>query len=478
MSANSGLIYEVTLTIERDIVDSFDGWLANHVEEMLAIPGFISARVFALDNDDDGNARRVTQYFLESENHLESYLDEQAAEMRQSGVDRFGDQFTATRRILRETDIADGHVMAIENCLNCGTALSGQYCGNCGQRARSRLISMWELLSDAFGDLFELDSRIWKTLGPLLVRPGKLTYEYLQGRRACFMPPFRTYLVLSILFFLVLLFDPKEDFGILFEPTEESTEQITKDGKSTDEIRNEVLDELIAEGLLPPSAKQDKVAERAESEEPEEADVKATDESESEEYWDGVQITVDGGDSDDDDSESDADCSIDSMDDLNMPDWLSRRLTVERLKVVCEKVSADNGKALLEKLKENIPAALFVLLPLMAFVLKMFYPLSKRYYVEHLLFVVHYHAFFFLVLILQMLFSRLGIWLRLPEGIVELTLVMTSLYIPVYLYKAMRKVYGQGHLATVPKFLGLVIAYFVGLAIILAITALFAAFSI
>lgn len=478
MSASSGLIYEVTLTIERDIVDSFDGWLANHVEEMLAIPGFISASVFALDDDDDGNARRVTQYFLESENHLESYLDERAAEMRQSGIDRFGDQFAATRRILRETDIADGHVMAIESCLNCGTALSGQYCGNCGQRARSRLISMWELLSDAFGDLFELDSRIWKTLVPLLVRPGKLTYEYLQGRRACFMPPFRTYLVLSILFFLVLLFDPKEEFGILFEPTEELTEQITEDSKSADEIRNEVLDELIAEGLLPPKAKEEKASESVESEDTDEADDGATDEPESKEYWDGVHITVNGDDSDDSDDESDDNCSIESMNELDMPDWLSRRLTDERLKVVCEKVSADNGTALLEKLKENIPAALFVLLPLMAFVLKMFYPLSKRYYVEHLLFVVHYHAFFFLILILQMLFSRLGIWLKFPDGVVEFILVVTSLYIPVYLYKSMRKVYGQGHLATVPKFLGLFIAYCTGLAAILAITALLAAFSI
>ena len=77
-----------------------------------------------------------------------------------------------------------------------------------------------------------------------------------------------------------------------------------------------------------------------------------------------------------------------------------------------------------------------------------------------------------------MLFSRLGIWLGFPEGLVEFILVITSLYIPVYLYKAMRKVYGQGHLATAPKFLGLVFAYFTGLAAILAITALLAAFSI
>ncbi len=177
MSASSGLIYEVTLTIERKIVDSFDSWLAAHVEEMLAIPGFANARIFALDDDADGRARRVTHFYLESENHLEQYFAGQAAEMRQAAIDRFGDQFSASREVLRETDIADGQVQTIETCLNCHTALHGQYCGNCGQRARSRLISLWELVRDAFGDLFELDSRIWNTMLPLLLRPGKLTHE-------------------------------------------------------------------------------------------------------------------------------------------------------------------------------------------------------------------------------------------------------------------------------------------------------------
>jgi Protein of unknown function (DUF3667)/Domain of unknown function (DUF4286) len=433
MSASSGLIYEVTLTIERDIIDSFDGWLANHVEEMLAIPGFISANVFALDDDGSGHVKRVTQYFLDSEGDLDSYLADQATAMRQSAIDRFGEQFSATRRILRETDIADGHIVAIENCLNCGTALSGQYCGNCGQRSSSRLISIWELLSDAFGDLFELDSRIWKTLIPLLVRPGKLTGEYLQGRRARFMPPFRTYLVLSIVFFLLAFFNPQEDFGFLFEPAQETPQQTSEAGNTTDAPGNEVLDELIAEGIIPPS---------------DNSDGKAS-------Y-----------------------CELNPMDMPAMPDWLARRLTRERVQNFCEAVFADNGAALLDKLKDNIPAALFLLLPLMAFVLKVLYPLSKRYYVEHLLFVVHYHAFFFLILILQMLFSRLGGLLRLPDGLMGTALVATSLYVPVYLYKAMRRVYAQGHAATVPKFLGLAIAYFIGLTIIFGFAALFAAFSI
>ena len=108
-------------------------------------------------------------------------------------------------------------------CLNCGTELQGQYCGHCGQRASSRLISLWELTRDAFGDLFELDSRLWRTLVPLLIRPGRLTRDYLEGRRARYMPPFRMYLVLSVVFFVVAFFDPRDDLSLLFEP--EPTEE-------------------------------------------------------------------------------------------------------------------------------------------------------------------------------------------------------------------------------------------------------------
>lgn len=465
MSVNSGLIYEVTLTIQREIIDTFDGWLANHVEEMLAIPGFVSANVFSLDDDEDGNAQRVTQYILESEGHLESYFADRSAEMRQAGIDRFGDQFTATRRTLRETDIADGHLIAIENCLNCGTALSGQYCGNCGQRSRSRLISLWELVSDAFGDLFELDSRIWNTLVPLLVRPGKLTYEYLQGRRVRFMPPFRTYLVLSILFFLVLLFDPKEDFGIFFEPTAEQTELSDEDATDTSELGKEVIDELVAEGLIPEDSFKGKSTDQMAEQNAGKV------ESGEDRDEPGIRVLA---------SDSNEDCNDWSLDEFatELPEWVVRRLTKERLQALCEKVTADDGAALADKLKDNIPAALFTLLPLMAFVLKLLYPLSKRYYVEHLLFVVHFHAFFFLILILQMLFSRLGTMLALPENIIAITLVTATLYIPVYLYKAMRKVYGQRHLVTALKFVAVVGAYFVGIMATLVIVGVLAAFSI
>lgn len=145
---------------------------------------------------------------------------------------------------------------------------------------------------------------------------------------------------------------------------------------------------------------------------------------------------------------------------------------------MCERVSADDGSALFDKLLDNVPAALFVLLPLMALVLKILYPLSKRYYVEHLLFVVHFHAFFFLILILQILFARFAGLVGIPEDVSDIVLIGASIYIPVYLYNSMHRVYGQGNFSTALKFLFLLISYFVGFGLMIGIAAVFAAFSI
>ena len=362
MANASGPIVEVTWSVDREIIEAFDSWLAQHIQEMRHSPGIAAAEVYEQDDDEQGGARRVTHYVFVCDADLEQYLAGQAEANAQSAIGHFEGRFEATRRILRHADVVDGERKPVEICLNCGTVLGGQYCGNCGQRAASRLISVWELLRDAFGDLLELDSRLWRTLIPLLARPGRLTRDYLEGRRARFMPPFRTYLVLSIVFFLVAFFDPREELGILFEPAAPATNQV-----------------------------QDRASETAP---------------------DSREVTI----SFSADEEPGEDCDIDDMDMSEWPVWLSSRLTEERLKVACDRVIADDGRAFLKKLLDNVPAALFVLLPLMALALKVLYPLSKRYYVEHLLFVVHFHAFAFLILTLQILFARLGSLTRMPDS--------------------------------------------------------------
>ena len=471
MSEDVGPIYEVTLSVDREIINELDVWLTNHVEEMLQIPGFVRASVFAAEDDDQGRPQRVTHYYLESDADLEHYLAGPAELMRQSANERFAGRFTANRRVLHNAEMIDGTLKPIENCLNCGTALGGQYCGNCGQRSRSRLISIWELLRDSFGDLLELDSRIWRTLIPLITRPGKLTRDYLEGRRARYMPPFRTYLVLSIIFFLVAFFDPRQELGILFEPQEKTTQVSEEDEQGAAEVRQDTARDLaedrviVGDRLDPGESIRSSITD-------DEAD--ALDDSEEDETSDdegGISINLSDGD-------TDGNCDVDDIENADIPEWLASRVTKERLQIVCERVIANDGKAFLSKLLDNVPAALFILLPLMALILKVLYPLSKRYYVEHLLFVIHFHAFFFLILILQIIFSRLGILLGLAESAIDITIFAVALYIPVYLYKSIRRVYEQRHIITIPKFLILLLAYFFGFSFILLFAALFAAFSI
>jgi hypothetical protein len=334
------------------------------------------------------------------------------------------------------------------NCLNCGARLHGQYCGQCGQRASSRLISLWELMRDAFGDLFELDSRLWRTLVPLLARPGKLTRDYLEGRRARYMPPFRMYLVLSVVFFVVAFFDPRDDLSLLFEPEPEPepTPEQVEDADAALEEAAATIDQLEAAGTL--TEEQAKAARTAIHEDDDDRDSftlfgDGTD--------DGFNIRFD---------EETGKCVATGVDKL--PEWMQRRLTPQRLEEICERVAADEGKTLFSLLLDKIPIALIVLLPVMALVLKGLYPLSRRYFVEHLLFFVHFHAFFFLILTLEILFSRVADMIFIPTPLAVLVVVAASLYVPVYLYKAMRTVYGQGHILTFIKYLALVVAYVIG----------------
>jgi hypothetical protein len=424
----------------------------------------VSADTFHVDTDSPARIGRTVHYLMESEQALEAYLSGPAEEMRRRGALRFADRIATSRRVLRPTDAAPGDAPPPEGCLNCGAALQGQYCARCGQRARGRLISIWELVRDAVGDLFELDSRLWRTILPLMFHPGQLTHDYLIGRRARFMPPFRTYLVLSIVFFLVAFFDPQQQLGILFEPEAANGETAAQQQKTAAEIRRQVLDDLAAEGIYPPRRNGDQAPLVPEAgTEQEEVPAQTGRKSLSAESRPGGGL--------------DFDCDLEDFT-ASGPDWFTRRVTRERVKNICDRVIADNGRSFINQLLDNIPAALFVLLPLMALVLKMLYPLSKRYYVEHLLFVLHFHAFFFLILTLQILFSRMAAWFGFPATITNLSVFVVSLYVPVYLYKAMRRVYAQGRAITILKYFLLILTYAVGLTFMLMFAAFYTAFSI
>jgi hypothetical protein len=86
-------------------------------------------------------------------------------------------------------------------CPNCGTPLKGAWCYACGQKGEEYHRSIWHLVAEAFEGLTHVDGRVWKTLPRLLVRPGQLTRDYLDGHRAAQIPPFRLFLVALLLVF-------------------------------------------------------------------------------------------------------------------------------------------------------------------------------------------------------------------------------------------------------------------------------------
>ena len=88
-------------------------------------------------------------------------------------------------------------------CANCETPLAGPHCHECGQLAEDFHKSVWKLIVEAVESLLHLDGRLFSTLPNLIRRPGKLTRDYMEGKRASQVAPFRMFLVILLIAFFV-----------------------------------------------------------------------------------------------------------------------------------------------------------------------------------------------------------------------------------------------------------------------------------
>ena len=98
------------------------------------------------------------------------------------------------------------------HCLNCGHEMQSRFCPECGQENTTYKVSLGRLLGDLFEELFQLESRLWRSLWDLVRHPGRLTREYNAGRRVRYTSPLRLYLLASFTyFFCVALVVPRAD---------------------------------------------------------------------------------------------------------------------------------------------------------------------------------------------------------------------------------------------------------------------------
>jgi uncharacterized protein DUF3667 len=234
-------------------------------------------------------------------------------------------------------------------CDNCGAPVPGRYCSACGQRLEPPVHSLWHFTRVATEDLTHADSRLWRTLTALLFKPGRLTREFLAGRRARYLPPVRLYLVLSVLFFLIASAVHTRFTVLAFDADHPSHNK-----------------------ALPANTVNDAVAGIATPRPGETTEQRA------------ARVCANAN--------------------YNGP-WASTlRPQFQR---ACRNSVMDNGRDLQDAFLHNVPRAMFIFLPLLAGVMMLMYWRPRHYYVEHLLLFVHNHAFVFLVASLVLLLGKL-----------------------------------------------------------------------
>lgn len=91
-------------------------------------------------------------------------------------------------------------------CLNCGHPLdlSDKYCPNCSQANTTKKLTILDFFGEFFSNVLSYDSKLFQTLKALLLRPGKITREYIAGKRLSYTNPFRFLLSLAIIYFLLM----------------------------------------------------------------------------------------------------------------------------------------------------------------------------------------------------------------------------------------------------------------------------------
>ena len=102
------------------------------------------------------------------------------------------------------------------NCYNCGTPLGGPYCAACGQKAGPLDPTLHDFLHDFSHEMLHVDGRIFRSVASLVAKPGFLTREYFQGRRARWVSPIRLYLIFSLAYFAAAAFAASHD--VIVEP--------------------------------------------------------------------------------------------------------------------------------------------------------------------------------------------------------------------------------------------------------------------
>jgi hypothetical protein len=283
------------------------------------------------------------------------------------------------------------------SCLNCGEPMQGSFCARCGQLEREVRRPVLYFLKELIRVLFELDGRAYRTLYYLLTRPGFLTREYFDGRRQRYTPPLRLFLVISIALFLLIS---------VTNTLSSMTSAVNTNGAVEPEPAAAADENTV---IVPTSI---------------------------EEFEDFIELA------------SQIELPFLSAEaNQNLQIYLSTQVEANLTEIL------EDPQDFFMNSLEYITFFMLLMMPILAFIQKILWVFTGRYYVEHLVLTVHNQSFLFLMMLLNFISGapdRLGI--SSVATVVDWVSSLATLWMFIYLLVSLKVYFQRGWLLTTVLF--------------------------
>lgn len=321
-----------------------------------------------------------------------------------------------------------------ENCLNCGTKLEDIFCHHCGQKDLPRRQSMRELIENFIGSFYSFESKFFKTVRYLLLKPGFLPMEYTNGKRESYYHPARAYVFISFVFFLLFFSLPNQNEESIIELGNDDRKELNETIQKLDSVKvDSVINEWIPNNTIAPGI-QDSIKKSID---------RKKKKNDGKKINTGFTITP---------ATHDTFEQYDSAQQLLPEDqrdgWFTRKIEARAIKLNQQYKGEEGlkkfGQDFTSSFKSNFSTMLFYLLPIFAVLLKLLYMRRDFYYSEHLVFSIYYYNFFYLA----------GCFYLLINLIPSMSFLNTILilWIIAYLFIGMKRMYQQSWGKTLAKF--------------------------
>src|SRR6266516_2084339 len=334
----------------------------------------------------------------------------------------------------------------LTHCENCGALLSGRFCAKCGQAAINYRRSFRHIFVDLLDEFLNWDSKFFATIGLLLVRPWKLTNEFLAGHRVRYVHPLRLYLLASIVFFFAVNYWAK---SIHLQP-----------GNLPPATRAEIKSELDKENLTPEQRAKVERALNMANMSPEVAAIMAAKRKDTtQEETANPQATPTPKET--------ATPLIDFSPAKNPSTPFEKWIETHAKEKIGE--HGTNLQLFVKTLISNLPYMMLCCIPLFALVLKILHVRRHIFYIDHLIYALHIHSFAYLAIILIIL-ATIGLSSVASGAFGGWIIALLWITFAAQIFLSIRRVYRQGWFISIFKFLFGGFVYLIVLVVAVAAT--------